>query len=757
METTTKTTLVHSGQPNHNVTRVGSASAQPFRGVNTSTSTRLNAHVVLGLSLLMLSANAHPLNTPTAGEAETSHGLGLPPANFLSGIRSEVTKGGFDNHLAESILKLLHLNTHDVPEDTDSLIAEGLDAIPTADNDEDSGVSRTSSNESPGSTDANLSAMVEAQPPNLRTESGNSMDSSSSSGTVHLLESLFAQHPGLGFALGVADLMHKMRELFVDIAILEGEERGLRIGGTSRSGSGALLSQMEGASHSLGMGEGGALGLQLTPEGEEIRTVDEKESLAEDTLFDDPPWFEMDSIAEQELSIPGAFDTTPSEDNAAAQQREEALYPNLNPLVNPYAALAISAVVATLFVVGLVVARHYYRSTSTNDSPDLEQGAPPTELNQSTQEATEEKRHGSSSGRSSFSEEFNEKISLEPGVETSEPSAEETTPQSTEQKEAKEALETLIDVANAAYQSSRQSLDEEKPSTSCGTPKSVTNALEVIRMEMEKDPRSFDSVKGSLARKLLLTRSRPATPFGALSRPQTPFSVPSRPQTPVMTFTPADDSPMEKAMPIPVHSSRLAIAHILDSPRSTAASSYVSAASTLANHRSRQALLDISPTGSMVLLNSPTPSMVHLPIERPVTASPGASAAYMSAAASPSTSFIAADSPILASTRAKMERCSFDDPPMSTLGSPQFSPTLPVPGSLVLFGEEESDGRHLGGGHQAAMIPSARMTETALNLALMLPATEWIFQFLVVFVGWFGFMMRPVPGRGTTGGHRRRH
>ncbi|KAG8807705.1 hypothetical protein FRC17_004302 [Serendipita sp. 399] len=595
--------------------------------------------------------------------------------------------------------------------------------------------------------------MVEAQPPNLRTESGNSMDGSSSSGTVHLLESLFAQHPGLGFALGVADLMHKMRELFVDIAILEGEERGLRIGGTRTSGDGALLSQVEGASQSLGIG--GALGLQLTPEEEETGTVDEKESLAEDTLFDDPPWVGMDTIAEQELTIPGAFDTTPSEDEAAAQQREEALYPNLNPFVNPYAALAISAVVATLFVVGLVVARHYYRSTLPNDSPDLEQGAPPTESNQNTQETAEEKRHGPSSGRSSFSEEFNEKLSLEPGVETSGPSAEETTPQSTEQKEAKEALETLIDVANAAYQSSRQSLDEEKPSTSCGTPKSVTNAMEVIRMEMEKDPRSFDSVKGSLARKLLLARSRPATPFGAPSRPQTPFSVPSRPQTPVMTFTPADDSPMEKAMPVPVQSSRLAIAHILDSPRSTAASSYVSAASTLANHRSLQAPLDVSPTGSMVLLNSPTPSMVHLPIERPVTASPGASAAYMSAAASPSTSFIAADSPVLASTRAKMERCSFDDPPMSTLGSPQFSPTLPVPGSLVLFGEEESDGSRRGG-QQAVMIPSARMTETALNLALMLPATEWIFQFLVVFIGWFGFMMRPVPGRGTTGGHRRR-
>ena len=43
-----------------------------------------------------------------------------------------------------------------------------------------------------------------------------------------------------------------------------------------------------------------------------------------------------------------------------------------------------------------------------------------------------------------------------------------------------------------------------------------------------------------------------------------------------------------------------------------------------------------------------------------------------------------------------------------------------------------------------AVLPPAQLTQTALELALMLPATEWIFQFIVVFIGWFGFWMRPV-------------
>ncbi|KAG8776187.1 hypothetical protein FRC15_012080 [Serendipita sp. 397] len=735
METTSNTSLFPNSQLKDSNIAKQTSSFQPRSG-NTSTSTRLNAHVVLGLSLLVLSANARPLNAPAQGEHDSSHGLGLSATSFFGGARPEVGKGGFGTHLAESILKLLHINPSAISQTLEPLVAGDADTTLIPD---DLSVTRTSSNESPDSIDANLSELVEAGS-NHRNESPLLDNSRNQPETLHLFEKLLAQHPGLGFALGMADLMHKMKELFVDIAILEGEDRGLRFGNTRNND--VLLSQAEGVSNSLGVGEESALGLQLTAEEHDV--IDQKEAPSDHSQSDDPPLFEMDDpLSEQEISMPGAFNPTSSDENSTKEQHE-APYPTLNPLVNPYAALSLSAVVATLFVVGLVVARHYYLSTSTDDLPDLEQGVPPTDSNQGSQGDTEEKIQVSDSASSSLSEEFNEKVSLDPSVETPGAPEEETAEQTSEEKEAKEALDTLIDVANAAYQSSRLSLDDRKSTTPIGTPRSVTNALDAIRMEMEKDRTAFDSVKGSLTRKLLLARSRPATPFG----------VPSRPQTPITMVTPADDSSeftTEKVAPIPMNS-RLAIARMWDSPRST--SSFVSAASTLANQPSPQPRLGVSPTGSMVLLNSPTPSMVHLPIERPVTASP--SVAYMSAEESPSSSFVASDhSPIVPFARRDIR--SFDEP-VSTFGSPTFPPTLPMPGGLVLFNDESSDPDEqiqLRGQQGPAMIPTAQLTETALNLALMLPTTEWIFQFLVVFIGWFGFLMRPVP-RGTAS-HRRRY
>ena len=47
-------------------------------------------------------------------------------------------------------------------------------------------------------------------------------------------------------------------------------------------------------------------------------------------------------------------------------------------------------------------------------------------------------------------------------------------------------------------------------------------------------------------------------------------------------------------------------------------------------------------------------------------------------------------------------------------------------------------------------LPSAELTYAALDLALQLPGTEWIFQFLVIFVSWFGMFLGP-----TTAGRRR--
>lgn len=44
-------------------------------------------------------------------------------------------------------------------------------------------------------------------------------------------------------------------------------------------------------------------------------------------------------------------------------------------------------------------------------------------------------------------------------------------------------------------------------------------------------------------------------------------------------------------------------------------------------------------------------------------------------------------------------------------------------------------------------LPSAELTYAALDLALQLPGTEWIFQFLVIFVSWFGMFLGPAPTR----------
>ena len=44
-------------------------------------------------------------------------------------------------------------------------------------------------------------------------------------------------------------------------------------------------------------------------------------------------------------------------------------------------------------------------------------------------------------------------------------------------------------------------------------------------------------------------------------------------------------------------------------------------------------------------------------------------------------------------------------------------------------------------------LPSAELTYAALDLALQLPGTEWIFQFLVIFVSWFGMFLGPPTTR----------
>jgi hypothetical protein len=44
-------------------------------------------------------------------------------------------------------------------------------------------------------------------------------------------------------------------------------------------------------------------------------------------------------------------------------------------------------------------------------------------------------------------------------------------------------------------------------------------------------------------------------------------------------------------------------------------------------------------------------------------------------------------------------------------------------------------------------LPNAELTYAALDLALQLPGTEWVFQFLVIFVSWFGMFLGPATTR----------
>ncbi|KAG8831501.1 hypothetical protein FRC18_006424, partial [Serendipita sp. 400] len=155
METTSNTSLFPNSQLKRSNIAKPTLSFQPRSG-NTSTLTRLNAHVVLGLSLLVLSANARPLNAPAQGEHDPSHGLGLSATSFFGGARPEVGKGGFGTHLAESILKLLHINPSAISQTAEPLVAGDADTTLIPDN---LSVTRTSSNESPDSIDANLSEL----------------------------------------------------------------------------------------------------------------------------------------------------------------------------------------------------------------------------------------------------------------------------------------------------------------------------------------------------------------------------------------------------------------------------------------------------------------------------------------------------------------------------------------------------------------------------------------------------------------------
>lgn len=289
--------------------------------------------------------------------------------------------------------------------------------------------------------------------------------------------------------------------------------------------------------------------------------------------------------------------------------------------------------------------------------------------------------------RSAKPQDDEEEINEKTGLELDLPSH---SGQTAEEQEAAQALALLIDVANAALSSSNNPVNILKTTAPTSTPKLVSAALENARTELSRTPQT----------RHLALRSLPQTP---------------RSMTPALKITaPGSESPE---------------AIVSES----AASSYVSAT-------------------SMIRAPSPYPALPRsiLRIQESEIASGRASPtpSYVTAQASPASSFATAHESSTPIHRG-----------ISTPNRP-FSPQLRIPGSLTMHDmtassvatEDIGEVNLLsmmtrGGNGDGGMIPPAHLTQTALDLALMLPATEWIFQFIVIFIGWFGFLMRPVPTR----------
>lgn len=84
--------------------------------------------------------------------------------------------------------------------------------------------------------------------------------------------------------------------------------------------------------------------------------------------------------------------------------------------------------------------------------------------------------------------------------------------------------------------------------------------------------------------------------------------------------------------------------------------------------------------------------------------------------------------------------------PTSTDDNDNEKAVLPFTHSETAAREKTKSQTTLGG------LPPAQLTYAALDMALNLPGTEWIFQFLVIFVSWFGLLS---GGSSATGGVRR--
>lgn len=488
-----------------------------------------------------------------------------------------------------------------------------------------------------------------------------------------MFETLINQNPALSFALSVADLMHKMRELFVDIAVLEGEERGIFVG--EQSDNLAQDSLLETSAD-----EPSALGLQLQEEQMPI--------FPSVSVEDDPPMFDLDDVNDNELAVPGQFTPVVKPEDIESKRPQETIFKHLNPAVNPYAALALSSVLATLFVVGIVVGRHYYLSRAgVNVEDEMERGDNTSDQSSGDEEekmivqpSTAPVQPPAAPVEESLIE-FDEKavVELDPSTLPTD---------SAEQAEAKEAMALLIDVANAALASTpaimKATILDSPKVAHLGTPKAVSNALDSLRIEA------------------IRPRTRPSTPV--FTRPESAMGA-SAPAIAVTT----DSDQSRPASPV------------------SGASSFVSAYSHMPKWSIGRAAGRKALGSNQRVLPIPQHLDAFLPISRSTSPVPS-----MSAVASPALSFATA---IEMPPVRQGQGVSFHTPP-SRPTSPGFYPQ--PPGGLE-YGDDEG-----GVQMRSTMLPPAQLTQTALELALMLPATEWIFQFIVVFIGWFGFWMRPV-------------
>ncbi|PVG01546.1 hypothetical protein CPB86DRAFT_870973 [Serendipita vermifera] len=644
-------------------------STNPPNANSNAGGSRLNAHVFLGLSFLLLSAanaNARPLDA----SAEVNMG------SLLAGSQPTVS-GGISEQIAHSFLKLLNLKNENSQHVSEQSILSHI---------EPSGQEEAMVLPEPSPASSEMKPAPDEEP-KIPLSPG------TLSPLLHdpteFIESILHNNPALSFAVGVSNLMHKMKELFVDIAIMEGEERGIFVA-KPESPTPVDLDRIDNGDGAEGLG---ALGLELLTE-EQTQSVQTSPPTLD--VEDDVSLFDLEISNEDERgpAVPGRFMTDDEPVEEASERYLGGVDSRFNPHINPYAALSISSVLATLFVVGIIAGRHYYRAQKERDVYDaLERGDQGGSDNGGDEEINEKVEITPAiANETTDSEEINEKVSLALEVSISENST--VQPPTEDEK----AMALLVDVANAALASSPNLVARPVLLDTQPVPSKVNDVLGEMWDEISKELRAKKLVRGTLS------RSSTPPPTVSISRAECED----------------EDSIVEKIrMPkhlaIPIQRARSPLYQRL-LPSETALSECVAGSPAMS-----YVTAQISPATSFTtaIERGSTP----LPVEegRAPIVDLGASPPlpYYSVPSSPRRHHLAA----AGATRS---------------ASPQ------PPGALVMYDYENGDEMVRENG---AILPPAHITQTALNLALMLPATEWIFQFIVVFIGWFGFWMQPVPSQ----------